>query len=423
MPDSPETVEHGVDDAPLWQALTVFRLAALSYAVVRFVPNYHGFAHPADALLILCALVVWTGVTIIVFHHRARRALPMVIADLGMAVAAVLLSRVVATPAAVSAGEITIPTLWAACPVVSCAIVGGWPGGLLAAIVLGAADVVERGGLAVNVMHNDVMLALLGGAIGYVGSLTRAASRAMAHAQRVDAATRERQRLARDIHDSVLQVLALVQRRCAEVGATELSRLAGEQESSLRALVTSWRDADAAEHAERVEDGVPLPPGPLSRRRAAALGAEPRELDLRDLAGRFASPDVTVSAPDTAVSLPAPVARDLTAALSAALDNVRAHAPGAHAWILVEDDDTAVTVSIRDDGPGMPAARAATAAAEGRLGIAQSIRGRIADLGGSVTIVSAPGEGVEIEMTVPRAAVATRRAGRPMSSRHRGLAR
>ena len=44
----------------------------------------------------------------------------------------------------------------------------------------------------------------------------------------------------------------------------------------------------------------------------------------------------------------------------------------------------------------------AKAAAQGRLGVAQSIRGRAADLGGEVRIVSAPGAGTEIELVVPR---------------------
>jgi signal transduction histidine kinase len=46
--------------------------------------------------------------------------------------------------------------------------------------------------------------------------------------------------------------------------------------------------------------------------------------------------------------------------------------------------------------------RLAEAAAAGRLGVAQSIRGRIRDLGGTVTIVTAPGAGTEVEMRVPR---------------------
>ena len=57
----------------------------------------------------------------------------------------------------------------------------------------------------------------------------------------------ERARLARAVHDGVLQVLALVQRRGAELGgeAAELGRLAGEQEAALRALIRG-QDAVAA---------------------------------------------------------------------------------------------------------------------------------------------------------------------------------
>ena len=81
---------------------------------------------------------------------------------------------------------------------------------------------------------------------------------------------------------------------------------------------------------------------------------------------------------------------------------MRRHAgPGARAWVLVEDESDAVTVSVRDDGAGCTAQRLDDAAAAGRLGIAQSIRGRIRDLGGTVTITSAPGQGTEVEIRVP----------------------
>ena len=40
--------------------------------------------------------------------------------------------------------------------------------------------------------------------------------------------------------------------------------------------------------------------------------------------------------------------------------------------------------------------------AEGRLGVAQSIRGRVHDLGGTVAITGTPGEGTEVELRVPR---------------------
>ena len=75
--------------------------------------------------------------------------------------------------------------------------------------------------------------------IGYTVELARRGETALAQAQAVAAAAAERERLSRDIHDSVLQVLALVGRRGREAGgeAAEIGRLAAEQEQALRALV------------------------------------------------------------------------------------------------------------------------------------------------------------------------------------------
>lgn len=77
-------------------------------------------------------------------------------------------------------------------------------------------------------------------AIGYVVEVARASERTLARALEIEAATRERERLARDIHDGVLQVLAMVQRRGSTLGgeAAELGRMAGEQEVALRTLVS-----------------------------------------------------------------------------------------------------------------------------------------------------------------------------------------
>ena len=105
--------------------------------------------------------------------------------------------------------------------------------------------------------------------------------------------------------------------------------------------------------------------------------------------------------------LEAPAARELAAAVGAALDNVRQHASGpdgeqAQAWILLEDEPDAVLVTVRDDGPGLPQGRLADAEAEGRMGVALSIRGRVRDLGGSTELLSVPGQGTEVEMRVPK---------------------
>jgi signal transduction histidine kinase len=97
------------------------------------------------------------------------------------------------------------------------------------------------------------------------------------------------------------------------------------------------------------------------------------------------------------------VVRETAAAVRAVLDNVVRHAgPAAQTFVLLEDDGDEVCITVRDDGIGMAPGRPEQAADEGRLGLARSIRGRIADLGGTVTVTSAPGEGTEVVLHVFR---------------------
>jgi signal transduction histidine kinase len=226
--------------------------------------------------------------------------------------------------------------------------------------------------------------------VGHVARLAVRAEERLQRAVEMEAAGRERERLARGIHDSVLQVLALVQRRGQEIGgeAADLGRLAGEQEAALRELILSEPDPPDQD-APGQDDGGLVDVGALLRRYGTAV--------------------VTISTPATPLLLPAAHAREVAAATGAALDNIRRHcAEGTRAWVLADSDDGLVTVTIRDDGPGIPGGRLSEAEAEGRLGVARSIRGRVADLGGTVTVVSVPGQGTEIELTVPAGAVPRR---------------
>lgn len=121
-----------------------------------------------------------------------------------------------------------------------------------------------------------------------------------------------------------------------------------------------------------------------------------------ELRARYAGPHTTISGPAEPVPLPAATATELVAAVGAALDNVRIHCgPDTPTWLLVEAEPRQVTVTIRDDGPGIPAGRLAQAAAQGRLGVAQSIEGRLRELGGSAVITSEPGQGTEVELRLP----------------------
>jgi signal transduction histidine kinase len=191
----------------------------------------------------------------------------------------------------------------------------------------------------------------------------------------------------------------MVQRRGSALGgeAAELGRMAGEQEAALRTLVSGGlvpvsrvsEDAALGAVVRAVDEpDVEGPAGPV---------------DLRALLAPYATARVTLSEPGAPVPLDPPVARELAAAVGAALDNVRKHVGAdAAAWILVEDEPDAVIVTVRDDGPGIPEGRLAQAEDEGRLGVALSIRGRLRELGGAAELISVPGQGTEVELKVPK---------------------
>ncbi|SFN19572.1 MULTISPECIES: MacS family sensor histidine kinase [Actinomadura] len=376
-------------ETALWRAVAVYRGLALCYAAVVIAMNSGEYAHPLGGWAVLAVMAVWTGYAVFAFSDPRRRGRPLLAADLAVAAGCVLATAWVETPANIAAGRPTLPVSWVAAAVLTWAVAGGRRRGIAAALVLAAANLLVHvfagtsGGIGTTTFNGIVLLFLAGLVVGHVVRLALDAEARLARAVELESATRERERLARRIHDSVLQVLAMVQRRGGELGgeAAELGRLAGEQEAALRSLIGAGPAAPA-----------PARPG--------------GDTDLRPLLTGHASTSVTVSTPATEVRLPAHAAREIEAAVAAALDNVRRHCgAGARAWVLLEDGHGGVTVSVRDDGPGMPAGRLEEAAAGGRLGVAQSIRGRIADLGGTVTVFTAEGEGTEIEMTVPRPAV------------------
>ncbi|MFG3224913.1 DUF5931 domain-containing protein [Kitasatospora sp. NPDC048194] len=389
-------------ELPLWKAISYFRVLALCYALLRYFNSYLHFLHPVAGWIFLGALTLWTLASTRAFANPQRCTWFVLGFDLTLAVTGIVLSGMTDAPARISHGAPTLPTIWAAGTVLGFAAKGGWRPAAASGSVIGVANILGHGGPTGDNIHNIVLLLVAGIAIGYVIELARASEATLTRALQVEAATRERERLSRDIHDGVLQVLALVQRWGAELGGAaapaggtgtggaaegadfaELGRLAGEQERALRALMTG---------------------GPLPAQRTADLpeaAAGPR--DLTALLRPYADDRITLSAPGSPVVLPDRAAAELAAAVGAAVDNVRKHAgEGARAWILVEDEPEAVTVSIRDDGPGFAPGRLGEAERAGRLGVSQSIRGRLLDLGGTAELYSAPGEGVEVELRVPR---------------------
>ncbi|MER5434723.1 DUF5931 domain-containing protein [Streptomyces sp. NPDC002588] len=398
-------------ELPLWRALTAYRVLTMLYAVGLSASAYDDYDRPGVAIGYFAVLFVWTLATVPRVQNATACTKRFLAVDLAVALTGILLTPLVVTQQHIDRGGPTLPSIWTAGSVLAFAIKGGWRWAAFASTPVAAANLIERGHPARDTVHNVILVWVASIAIGYVVEVARASERTLARALEIEAATRERERLARDIHDGVLQVLAMVQRRGVVIGgeAAELGRMAGEQEVALRTLVSGGLVPVSRVSEDEAEGAVVRL---VEEPEAAGEGDGP--VDLRGLLAPYAAARVSLAEPGAPVLLTPAAARELAAAVGAALDNVRRHAgEEARAWILVEDEPDEVIVTVRDDGPGIPEGRLAQAEGEGRLGVAQSIRGRLRDLGGSAELISTPGQGTEVELTVPKEQDVQRgRAGR-----------
>jgi signal transduction histidine kinase len=363
-------IEHPLE--PLWRGMVVYRVLTLVSSAAAVLLSLADYASPAGAVGVLVAMVAWTAGS--GYGYLRRPAGPdrrrwIAAADLVVTFAVMATTPLVQTPAQLAADAPVMGSIWTSGPVLACGIAFGVPGGVVAAVGVSAALVGFQARLDAE-LPDMQLLALAGLTIGFASTVLRRSAERVRRAVAAEAAMAERERLARAVHDGVLQVLGYVRRRGAELGgpAGELGALAGEQEVALRTLLTTGS-------------------APVDERGHRDLAAALRVL---------ASSRVTVSTPAHPVELPAHTVDELVAVVSAALANVALHVgPAAPAWVLLEDVGSGVEISVRDEGPGIPEGRLAAAEAEGRLGVARSMRGRVQDLGGTITCDTGPGKGTE----------------------------
>lgn len=363
--------------AHLWRGTVALRIVTFLFAMGTAVVHHADYQRPWLAWSAIAVMFAWSVFTVRAYSREDGRRPWVVVADLVLVCGLMSLSPLILTGEQFLFDVPLITTIWACGPVVAAGALGGQLAGSGAGLVVGLFTYLNRGVLSVDVVRDVVLLTGAGLVIGMASATARRSAVRLAQALRAEAATAERERLARSIHDGVLQVLARVRKRGTELGgeAAELARLAGEQEIALRSLV-------AAAPAESTVDG---------------------DADLRPALQLLATPRVQVSTPATRVMLPASTVSELAAVVREALSNVEKHAgPGARAWVLLEDLGEEVAVSVRDDGPGIPEGRLASAEAEGRMGVAKSIRGRVEALRGTLELQTGPGEGTEWEVRVYR---------------------
>ncbi|WP_051266340.1 sensor histidine kinase [Nakamurella lactea] len=217
----------------------------------------------------------------------------------------------------------------------------------------------------------------------------------LAAAERQSGVLGERERLAREIHDTLAQGLSSIQLLLSAAGRTladpradrpALERAAGHVELARRSAADNLAEA---------------------RRFVRALA--PAELQGRPLAEALDRLCRTVSAESGiavrfdstggAGSIPTPVEVALLRIAQSALGNAVQHAAPSAVRVTLSRLDSVVALDIVDDGTGFdPSTAAPTPNDSGGFGLA-SMRSRAAELGGTLTVESTPGTGTAVAAT------------------------
>jgi two-component system NarL family sensor kinase len=208
------------------------------------------------------------------------------------------------------------------------------------------------------------------------------------------AALEERNRLAREIHDTLAQSLAAIAMRLETADAIAESNSSGAASARLADVVRHALMLTRSTLAEARRSVLDLRAAPLEGRTLAealrALGAE-----FRNAGGQTLHVEVTCDGAEHR-ALPPAVEIGLYRIAREALTNVVRHGRATHATVNLERTDGGVRMRVADDGAGFDP----SAVPPGRYGlIGANERARL--LGGSLRVESARGAGTTIDVEVP----------------------
>jgi signal transduction histidine kinase len=199
----------------------------------------------------------------------------------------------------------------------------------------------------------------------------------------------ERERMAREIHDTLAQGMTSIV-MLAQTASAELSRGGSDAVAGRLSAIEDTARENLAEARALVAAFTPV-----------ALSEATLTEVLRRQAERFAAEtgvDVQVSLdmPDDEVAaLPQGQQVVLLRAAQEALANVRKHAGATTVLITLTMAADGVGISVSDDGTGFEPSAAASG-----YGLA-AMRGRVEESGGSVQVESAPGRGTRVQVLIP----------------------
>ncbi|WP_377324878.1 sensor histidine kinase [Pimelobacter simplex] len=261
----------------------------------------------------------------------------------------------------------------------------GWLPGALAGVTLMAAGLAARWEWHADEPHKSLWQAIgMAGVVlaaGAVATATR--NRFEARAERVGrAATEERLRMARDLHDGVGHGLAVIAMQ-AGVALHVLGRDDDKVRASLEAIRSLSRESLDALRAElAVIAGEPAPRRPA-----------PGVADIPALVDRVRAAGLRVEVTGTPGALSREAGEASYAVVQEALTNVLRHASAETAWIAWSSAGASTVLTVRDDGRG------GDVQDEG-MGIG-GMRARVAAVGGTVRVGPRPNGGFAVVAELP----------------------
>src|SRR5262252_6076948 len=201
------------------------------------------------------------------------------------------------------------------------------------------------------------------------------------------AALRERERLARDLHDSLGHALVAL-----SVQLEAVQRLYAVDPARASAQVDAMKDLTRASMAElrRALEGLRAP-GLGDRSLQQALHALSHEVGAR------AGMEICCQVAEGTDALGPAVSEALWRMAQEALTNVEKHAHARHAQVYVEMAPHAVTMHVSDDGRGLSPDAASRS---GHYGL-RGMRERLEGLGGTLTLHSNGQRGALVEARLP----------------------
>ncbi|MEV0945904.1 PspC domain-containing protein [Rhodococcus sp. NPDC049939] len=189
----------------------------------------------------------------------------------------------------------------------------------------------------------------------------------------------EREEIASHLHDSVLQTLALIQKRADY--PHEVARLARGQERELRKWLFGGGGTDHSSLAEALR----IISGEVEDQHSVTV----RPVTVGD---------VTLDIEGTGEGLAKESFTAILGATREALVNAAKHSGETDINLFAESESHQVSVFVRDRGVGFDVNEVSS----DRQGLSKSIRARIERRGGQVDVRSTPGKGTEVRIRMPR---------------------